>query len=138
MFNPQGGSMGDARPAPGMRGYSRDQIRQFRGEARQRAGDAESLRRLLGQQRIDAKELEEIIKGLRKLDDESVYANPDTLARLQQSVTDNVKRFEYTLRRRLDANASQVFLSGTDDVPEQYRKLVEQYYRSLSKGGGKK
>jgi hypothetical protein len=30
-----------------------------------------------------------------------------------------------------------VFLSGSDDVPEQYRKLVEQYYRSLSKGGGK-
>ena len=41
-------------------------------------------------------------------------------------MTDNIKRFEYTLRRRLDANASQVFLSGTDDVPEQYRKLVEQ------------
>ena len=53
-------------------------------------------------------------------------------------MTDNIKRFEYTLRRRLDANASQVFLSGTDDVPEQYRKLVEQYYRSLSKGGGKR
>ena len=35
-------------------------------------------------------------------------------------MTDNIKRFEYTLRRRLDANASQVFLSGTDDVPEQY------------------
>lgn len=119
-----------------MRGYSSDQVRQFRGEARQRAGDAEALRRLLGQQKIDAKELDEIIKGLRKLDDESVYANPETLARLQQAVTDNVKRFEYTLRRRLDANASQVFLSGTDDVPEQYRKLVEQYYRSLSKGTG--
>ena len=41
-------------------------------------------------------------------------------------MTDNIKRFEYTLRRRLDANANQVFLSGTDDVPEQYRKLVEQ------------
>jgi hypothetical protein len=27
-----------------------------------------------------------------------------------------------------------VFLSGADDVPEQYRKLVEQYYKSLSKG----
>ena len=39
-------------------------------------------------------------------------------------------------RRRLEQNTSQVFLSGTDDVPEQYRKLVEQYYRSLSKPGG--
>jgi hypothetical protein len=51
-------------------------------------------------------------------------------------VTDNIKRFEYTLRRRLEQNTNQVFLSGTDDVPEQYRKLVEQYYRSLSKPGG--
>jgi len=136
MMNPLGGSVGDARPMPGR--FTGEQMRQFRGEARQRAADAEQLRRLLGQQKIDAKELDEIIKGLRKLDDESVYANPETLARLEQSVTDNIKRFEYMLRRRLDANASQVFLSGNDDVPEQYRKLVEQYYRSLSaKGGGK-
>ena len=136
MMNPIGGSQGDARPMPGR--FTGEQTRQFRGEARQRTADAEALRRLLNQQKIDSKELDEIIKGLRKLDDESVYANPETLARLEQSVTDNVKRFEYMLRRRLDANSGQVFLSGNDDVPEQYRKLVEQYYRSLSaKGGGK-
>ena len=134
MMNPQGGSFGDSRPNGR---YTGEQIRQFRNESRQRALDAEQLRRLLQGQKIDAKELEEILKGLRKLDDESAYANPETIARLEQSVTDNIKRFEYTLRRRLDANASQVFLSGTDDVPEQYRKLVEQYYRSLSKSGGK-
>ena len=128
--------MGDARPMPGR--FSAEQTRQYRGEARQRAADAEQLRRLLGQQKIDAKELDEIIKGLRKLDDESVYANPETVGRLEQSVTDNIKRFEYMLRRRLDANASQVFLSNSDDVPEQYRKLVEQYYRSLAKPGGGK
>jgi len=126
--------MGDARPMPGR--FSAEQTRQYRGEARQRAADAEQLRRLLGQQKIDAKELDEIIKGLRKLDDESVYANPEIVGRLEQSVTDNIKRFEYTLRRRLEQNTNQVFLSGTDDVPEQYRKLVEQYYRSLSKPGG--
>ena len=97
----------------------------------------ELVQNLLGQQKIDAKELDEIIRGLRKLDSESAYANPEGLQQLEQAVTDSIKRFEYTLRRRLDANANQVFLSGTDDVPEQYRKLVEQYYRSLSKGGGK-
>ena len=26
-----------------------------------------------------------------------------------------------------------MLLSGSDEVPEQFRKLVEQYYRSLSK-----
>jgi hypothetical protein len=27
-----------------------------------------------------------------------------------------------------------VLVSGSDEVPEQFRKVVEQYYRSLSKG----
>jgi hypothetical protein len=131
----QGGPFGGAPPMPGR--FTGEQVRQFRGESRQRAADAEQLKKLLQGQKIDTRELDEIIKGLRKLDDESSYGNAEGLARLEQSVTDDVKRFEYTLRRRLDANASQVFLSGTDDVPEQYRKLVEQYYRSLSKAGGK-
>jgi uncharacterized protein (DUF1786 family) len=136
-MNPSGSptAMGDARPGPGR--FTSDQVRQFRAEARQRALDAEALKRLLGQQKIDTKEIDEILKGLRQLDDESAYASAQNVAGLEQAVADNVKRFEYTLRRKLDANQSQVFLSGTDDVPEQYRKLVEQYYRSLSKGGGK-
>jgi hypothetical protein len=112
-------------------------VRQFRGEIRQRTQDAEQLKRLLKDQKIDAKDLDDILRGLRQLDEAGVYQNPEALARLESSVTDNIKRFEYTLRRRLDSNANQVFLSGTDDVPEQYRKLVEQYYRSLSKGAGK-
>ena len=43
-----------------------------------------------------------------------------------------MKRFEYTLRRKVEGDANQVLLSGSDEVPEQFRKLVEQYYRSLS------
>jgi hypothetical protein len=134
-FSPAAGAMGDSRPGQGR--YSPEDVRQFCGEVRQRMQDAEQLRRLLKDQKIDAKDLDEIVKGLRQLDDDRTYQNPDALNKLQASVTDNIKRFEYTLRRRLDANANQVFLSGTDDVPEQYRKLVEQYYRSLSKAGGK-
>ena len=134
-FRPDAGAMGDSRPGPGR--YSPEDIRQFRGELRQRTQDAEQLRRLLKDQKIDAKDLEEILRGLRQLDDAGMYQNPEALTRLQSAVTENIKRFEYTLRRRLDANANQVFLSGNDDVPEQYRKLVEQYYRSLSKPGGK-
>jgi hypothetical protein len=30
-----------------------------------------------------------------------------------------------------------VLLSGDGDVPEELRKLVEQYYKSLSKGSDK-
>jgi hypothetical protein len=45
-----------------------------------------------------------------------------------------MKRFEFNLRRQAEMKGSEVFLSGADDVPEAYRKLVDQYYKSLSKG----
>jgi len=48
-----------------------------------------------------------------------------------------MKRFEYGLRRKVEGDANQVLLSGNDEVPEQFRKLVEQYYRSLSKAPDK-
>src|SRR3954454_1445474 len=134
-FRPDAGASGDSRPG-GSR-LSGEDIRQFRGEVRQRTADAEQLRRLLKDQKIDAKDLDEILRGLRQLDTDNVYQNPEALTKLEGAVTSNIKRFEYMLRRRLDSTPNQVFLSGTDDVPEQYRKLVEQYYRSLSKGGGK-
>ena len=46
---------------------------------------------------------------------------------------EGLKRFEFGLRRQVDADGNTVVLSGTDEVPEQFRKLVEQYYRSLAK-----
>jgi len=73
---------------------------------------------------------------LRKLDDESAYANPETVARLEQSVTDSIKRFEYTLRRRLDANASQVFLSAPTTCRSStasWSSSTKKNYKNLNK-----
>jgi hypothetical protein len=93
----------------------------------------EQLRRALQGQRVDTRDLDEVLRGLRRLDDEGSYQDAGELLRLQSQVADNMKRFEYGLRRKIEGDANQVMLSGTDEVPEQFRKLVEQYYRSLSK-----
>src|SRR5262249_24071044 len=84
-------------------------------------------------QKIDAKELDEILKGLRMLDDDRAYKDAAELQRLQAAVAEGLKRFEFNLRRQAELKGSEVFLSGADDVPEEFRKLVEQYYKSLSK-----
>ncbi len=55
------------------------------------------------------------------------------LARLQAAVTEGLKRFEFDLRRQIAADGAAVALSGSDEVPEAYRKLVEEYTRSLAK-----
>ena len=125
-----GGGYGSRRPGR----FTQDDIRQFRGEARQWTREAERLARLLRQQGIDPRELDEILRNLRRLEDERVYQDAEELARLQTQVTEGVKRFEYGLRRRIEGAGNQILLSGSDEVPEQFRKLVEQYYKSLSRG----
>jgi hypothetical protein len=126
----QGGGWGDRRPGR----FSPDEIRQFRGEVRQWIGEAEQLRRLVQGQKLDARQLEDVLKGLRALQDDRIYQDVEELQRLQAAVSENMKRFEFGLRRRMEGANAQPVLSGSDEVPEQFRKLVEQYYKSLSKG----
>jgi hypothetical protein len=108
-----------------------EDVRQLQNEARQYSREAQDLRGVLRGENIDPKELDEIVNALRQLQDERVYQNVEELARLQAFVADSLKRFEFGLRRQLDANTGAIVLSGSDEVPESFRKLVEQYYRSL-------
>jgi hypothetical protein len=113
---------------------SPEDIRQLRGEMRDWAGEAGQLRRDLSAENLDPRELDEILRALRQLDDPRVYQNVSELQRLQSIVAEGLKRFEFGLRRQADANENAVVLSGTDDVPEAFRKQVEEYFRSLGKG----
>jgi hypothetical protein len=47
-----------------------------------------------------------------------------------------MKRVEYALRRQLGEEANRAIVTGAEEVPQEFRKLVEEYYRSLSKGQG--
>jgi hypothetical protein len=71
---------------------------------------------------------------LRELEDTRIYRDVAELQRLQTYVTEGLKRFEYGLRRKVDDEANRALVTGADEVPQEFRKLVEEYYRSLSKG----
>lgn len=112
---------------------SPEDIRQLRGEARQYSNEARDLRGVLRGENIDPKELDEILRALRQLDDERSYQNVAELARLQAFVAEGLKRFEFGLRRQVDADANAVALSGADEVPSEFRELVSEYFKSLGK-----
>ena len=86
------------------------------------------------EQNLDPKELDEIMRRLRELDSERVYQDVEELARLQTFVAEGLKRFEYALRRKVGEEADRALVSGNEDVPAEFKALVEEYYRSLSKG----
>jgi hypothetical protein len=111
-----------------------DMARQLRADVRERLAEAQALRRELAQAGRDVAQLEEAIRDLRALDNAGVWTNVLDVQRLQASLVDGLKQFEFGLRRDvLGAGREQVFLSGTDEVPEAFRKLVEEYYRQLSR-----
>ena len=64
-----------------------------------------------------------------------MYDDTAEVLRLQSQILEGMKQVEFRLRRELQGEeGDQVFLSGSDEVPEGYRELVEEYYRSLARG----
>jgi len=48
-----------------------------------------------------------------------------------------LKRLEFGLRRDVEGEGERrATLTGSDEVPEGYRTLVEEYYRALARNGG--
>jgi len=133
-----GDSMGGGYGGGGL-GWGRDwrlsdeDIRQLRGEVRQWTGEARELRGELAADNVDPRDLDEILDALRDLDDPRVYQNVSELQRLQSIVAEGLKRFEFGLRRQSEADANTIVLSGSDEVPEEFRQLVQEYYRSLAR-----
>lgn len=131
-------SGGDSRPGAGQRGpngrFSAEDARQFGREAQARRGEAEELRRALAQQGIETGDLDGLIARMRQLESQRVYDDPEEAERLQASVVEGLKAFEFALRRRVEGPAGeQLRLGGSDEVPAGFRALVEEYYRSLAR-----
>jgi hypothetical protein len=113
--------------------FTSEDIRQFRREFRERAQEAQDLRRELQRQDLQVPDLKSIIERMEAFDSNRVYDDPRGLAELG-ALVEELKQFEYWLRRELEGiGKEELLLSGSDHVPAGYRKLVEEYYRSLSK-----
>jgi hypothetical protein len=114
--------------------FSTEEIRQLRREFRERVKDAENLRRELARQDLDVPDLSEIIRRMEEFEKKQIFLNPLGLEKLEEDVLADLKQFEYWLRRELEGiGEEQLFLAGSEQVPADYRQLVEEYFRSLSR-----
>ena len=112
-------------------------VRQYRSEAGQRAEDARELRERMRGQGMDTGRVDDLIRGIDRMRGSDIYGDPEELARLQEALADQAKRLELVLRiQAAGGDAERIFQAGADAVPEEYRELVEAYYRSLSADRG--
>ena len=118
------------------RALSPEEIRQFRREFRQREAQLRELGGQLSEAGQDAGDLQSVLRAMQRLQQDAVYGDPAQVARLQDEILQMLKRLEFGLRRQVEGTSDgRAALGGSDDVPDEYRALVEEYYRKLAGTG---
>lgn len=115
-------------------------MRQLANQARQLANDAAAVGQQLRQAGVNPKDLtpvDDVVKALRAMGDEKNLKNPAGLQELYSTAVQKFKALEFEIRKRVDTSNEQLFLSGSEEVPASFRTLIEEYYRTLAKKGGK-
>ncbi len=125
----QGQSQGQGEGQP----FTVEEARQLSRELRARRDGAQELRRSLQGSGVDTKALDRAIARLGALDGAAVLGSKDALEKLRAGVVEDLKAFEFGLRRKLGAAESAgPALGGNGQVPSQYREMVSEYFKSLS------
>jgi hypothetical protein len=105
---------------------------QFGREMRERLNDARELRRELQGRGMDVAELDRAIAGMQRMGGGG--SSDEQAARdLRAQVIEGLRAFEFQLGRALGDRGERVLVERTGEVPPQYRKYVEEYYRSLGR-----
>lgn len=115
-------------------GIGSEQSRQFRAEWDLRLREAQELRRDLGDRKDLVRQVEEMLDRMKQMKSEIPF-DAEELERLQGSIVEGFRQLELDLSRQLQQMISResLHLAKDEDVPEGYRRQVEEYYKALSK-----
>ncbi len=119
-------------PPAGIERYG-DRQRQWNSELEQRLDDAVDLRNLMNRNSTQMRNLEEVIDTLMQSLAYPDYADREQLE-LLKAAAERMREVEFDLARDLERlrQVEEYFLSGDNEAPENYRKLVEEYYKSIA------
>jgi len=107
-------------------------------QAAQLAGDAQDLMRALQQAGANGKELQavdDVAKALKEMSKDNAYKDPLGMQQLMAATLDKMKKVEWDMRKRLDTTNDQLFLAGSEEVPSNFKSLVNEYSKQLGKSG---
>jgi hypothetical protein len=119
-------------------GTGADDARQLGSELRERLREAEGLRQQWGAN-SGGRELGGVIQQLRAIADGRMDGEAQTAASLKAQVIEPLRQLELELSKRVREQLGRTNLRLGEEgaAPGRYRKSVEEYYRRLSRGGGR-
>ena len=96
--------------------------------------DARELQGLMDRNSTQMRNLEQVIEGLRKSTD-ARYDDPGRIATLKAAI-DSLHDLELDLNRELSRlnQKDKYYYAEDSEAPAGYKKLVEEYYKTLAKG----
>jgi hypothetical protein len=121
-------------PPTGIGAQREEERRQWRSELDQRLTDAQELRPLLDRSGTQIENLDKVIESLRRMGDSLNTAEREQIARLKSAI-EQMRDIELELARELDRRnqKDRYFFAEDNESPDRYRKLVEEYYKSIAK-----
>jgi hypothetical protein len=110
------------------------QARQFEKEFDLRMKEAQELNKSLRDRQDLAKQVQDMLERMKQMKSKMLH-DEQKLERLQSSVVEGFRQLELDLSKQLQQVISRenLHLAKDEDVPEAYRRQVEEYYKALSK-----
>lgn len=127
-------NFGDYELAPPNR-VNPEQARQFEREYEQRLKEAREIGKSLREHQDLAKQLQNMVDRMKQMKSMKFLYDAQELERLQSSVIEGFRQLELDLSKSLQRLISKenLHLAKDEEVPEAYRRQVEEYYKALSK-----
>ena len=121
-----------------MRPLSEEERRALAEQYAQLAREAGELRGLLSEEQELARMAGELTRAMNGLDPRAI-PGPRELETLRSELVEQWKELELRLRRQLDMDQPEAArIASQERVPERYRSMVEEYYRSISRDSQEK
>lgn len=109
-------------------------VRQLQREAGERGREAEALRAELDRAGVSADGIDQVVRGFGALQRSDPYGDPRGLADLHRDLVERLREIDFALRRHFAAGDREgPRVEGSGEIPESYRALVEEYFRSLAR-----
>ena len=120
-------------PPPGR--LTPEQMRQFEKEYQLRLKEAQEIGRNLTGQPDLATQLKNMVERMKQMSSMKFLLDERQLERLRSHVIEGFRQLELDLSKNLQhlITKENLHLAKDEEIPEAYRKQVEDYYKALSK-----
>lgn len=112
---------------------SSSEVRQAQSELRQRLREGQELGRELSSLGLETQDLDQILRQMDRFKIREINNDPLALERLKQEIVEGLRQFEFRVWRELEGDRDgEIRLSAEDQIPEEYRESVAEYFKSLA------